>query len=240
MPRHFILWLLAALVCLGLAPDKPATLDIYFEHMAGKLPLVLDSQVYMNSLQQDFRVSKFRYYIGAIQLVRANGKKSVAGGYYLVDEAIPSSKSIRLEKLVPGHYTAMEFMLGVDSLNNCSGAQSGALDPVHGMFWAWNTGYIFLKLEGTSSFSKSPLHMFEYHIGGYRQPTNCIRKIRLTFPDTLLLSPAGNTKIRVQANVLAVLQEQNQIDFSAISSVTDHRNAMMVADNYARMFRLAE
>jgi hypothetical protein len=36
--------------------------------------------------------------------------------------------------------TAIKFLLGVDSLKNVSGIQTGALDPAKGMFWTWNTG----------------------------------------------------------------------------------------------------
>ena len=71
--------------------------------------------------------------------------------------------------------------IGFFQLDKMLLAQTDALDPVNAMFWAWNTGYIFLKLEGRSSFSKLPGNIFEYHIGGYKSPSNCIRTISLNF-----------------------------------------------------------
>lgn len=53
-------------------------------------------------------------------------------------------------------------LLGVDSLSSISGIKSGALDPRNGMYWTWNSGYIFFKLEGRINGKA-----FIWHIGGY-------------------------------------------------------------------------
>jgi len=60
-------------------------------------------------------------------------------------------------------------LIGTDSITNVSGALDGDLDPIKGMYWAWNSGCINFKLEGTRVISgkKTP---FEYHIGGYNGP----------------------------------------------------------------------
>jgi hypothetical protein len=61
----------------------------------------------------------------------------------------------------------MEFMIGVDSARNNSGAQTGALDPTNGMFWSWSTGYIMAKFEGTSAQSPAAANALKFHIGGF-------------------------------------------------------------------------
>ena len=57
------------------------------------------------------------------------------------------------------------FQIGIDSLTNVSGDLDGDLDPALGMYWAWNSGYINMKLEGKSSSCKSVKKEFQFHIG---------------------------------------------------------------------------
>jgi hypothetical protein len=131
--------------------------------------------------------------------------------------------------------------LGVDSIDNCSGAQSGALDPINGMFWAWNTGYIYLKMEGISPFSHSNGNMLEYHIGGYRKPNNCSRIIIKDFsPGALIIGSNNNKLIVIKADVASLFNAKYKVDFSALSSVTDFHNASLMADNYSQMFTITD
>ena len=154
---------------------------LHFHHYVGDKLLVLDDSTYVNDLNQSYTITKFNYYIGKIRLTQKDGKEFLVDQYYFIseDEEKQASKTIHLDKIPVGEYTSIQFLLGVDSLHNCSGAQSGALDPIHAMFWTWNTGYIFLKLEGKSTLSNLPGNTLEYHIGGYKKPANCIRTITL-------------------------------------------------------------
>ena len=229
---------------LGLAmsftykPVEKEKLTVIFDHYVGDRLLQFDSVNYKNELGQAYIVTKFKYYIGNIRLKKRNGGTVAFKDYYLINEEEEGSKKIVLEKLPGEEYTGIEFIIGVDSLHNCSGAQSGALDPVNGMFWTWNSGYIFLKLEGKSAASKSPGHVFEYHIGGYKQPANCIRKISLHFSKPM---QAGSMKeLHIKADIAEILKAKTVIDFSKYSSVTDFHNATMIADNYMNMFSITD
>ena len=44
------------------------------------------------------------------------------------------------------------------------------LDPMNGMYWTWQSGYINVKLEGKSNRCQTRNHIFQYHIGGYTLP----------------------------------------------------------------------
>lgn len=221
------------------APVEKAKLYIHIKHVAGLAPLQLDSVYYKNELGQTFTVSRFRYYLSNIKLKTATGKEAGLPGYFLVDEADNDSKSLTLSDVPVGNYSSVSFIIGVDSLHNCSGAQSGALDPVNGMFWTWNTGYIFLKLEGHADPSLSPGHIFEYHIGGYAAPNNCIRRVTLNFgPKGLSISDHKDNHIALKADILQILKSPVFIDFSLISSVTDFHHATAIADNYSDMFTI--
>lgn len=62
------------------------------------------------------------------------------------------------------------FHIGIDSATNVSGAMGGDLDPTKGMYWAWQSGYINVKIEGTSSVCNTRNHEFQFHLGGYLPP----------------------------------------------------------------------
>jgi hypothetical protein len=213
-------------------------LNLSFVNFAGESPLLLDSVEYKNSLDQTFTISRFRYYISNVRLQKTEGGEYVSDDYFLIDEDEQESKNVILKNVPVTKYKSISFTLGVDSLHNCSGIQSGELDPANGMFWAWNTGYIFLKVEGRSPQSKSEGNFLEYHIGGFKQPSNCIRNIVLPFKTKMQFNKENQNAILVKADVLEVLKTPNTINFAELSSVTDFRNATLIADNYADMFSL--
>ena len=212
-------------------------LTISFDHYVGSELLKLDSAIYKNELGQTFTLSNFKYYISNLHFKNSSGKDFTLNKSFLINEDEESTKQILINSFPEGNYTSVDFIIGVDSLHNCSGAQSGALDPVNAMFWAWNTGYIFLKLEGRASVSKSPGNFFEYHIGGYKQPTNSIRKISLNLSKTDL---ARSQTLKIKVNALEILKTPTTIDFEKLSSVTDALNAGVIANNYADMFEVIQ
>lgn len=211
-------------------------INLTFQHFVGDKLMELDTVKYKNDLGQSFTVTKFKYYIGKIHLLKAEGEAVKLQDYYLVNEDEENSKAVTLSNIPQGQYTGMSFLVGVDSADNCSGAQAGALDPVNAMFWAWNTGYIFLKLEGKSPVSTSPGKIFEYHIGGYKSPANCIRRVSVAFSKPLIVTGDQTNEVTIKADAAEVLKTPNTIDISKLSSVTDFHNAPMVADNYMDMF----
>ena len=89
-----------------------------------------------------------KYYVSNFTLVKADGSETNFKNYQLLDASEPSSLTFALDSVLNGEYTSVKFLIGVDSSRNHTGVQDGALDPVHGMIWSWNTGYIFFKHEG--------------------------------------------------------------------------------------------
>lgn len=235
----FIALFIPAALSSSLKAQGTGTLTLDISHVVGASPLKLDSTSYKNSLNQTFTVSKFKYYIGQIQLKEKGGKVVQSKNYFLINEDDEDSKHLIFEKVPFGEYTSISFLLGVDSLSNCNGAQSGALDPVNAMFWAWNTGYIFLKLEGNSIASPLPAHMFEYHIGGYKNPANCVRTIQLPLTGVLIDEKAAAASVSLNADLLKIFSSNSTVDFKTLPSVTDFHNATDIADNYKNMFSIS-
>jgi hypothetical protein len=125
----------------------------------------LDS-TYTNAAGEAYNAYMLKYYISHMKLVNENGERVELYAHELIDQAVPSSLELGDVIIPDGHYTSLEFNLGVDSLHNHSGDQAGDLDPMYGMIWTWNTGYIFFKHEGyfTSSTSGTEQPLI-YHYG---------------------------------------------------------------------------
>jgi hypothetical protein len=220
--------------------SQQGMLSLSFEHYADDIILKPDSTVYKNAFGQAYTITNLKYYISNISLIQKGKVAYKSADHFLVNEEEEISKTILLKQIPEGNYEAISFMIGIDSIHNCSGAQSGALDAVNGMYWTWNSGYIFMKLEGRSPFSRSPGNIFEYHIGGYKAPANCIRIITLKPENSLLIGAEMKSSVIIRTNIAEILRSPVSIDFSSLPAVTDHRNAEMMADNYSDMFTIKE
>lgn len=55
----------------------------------------------------------------------------------------------------------IRFTIGLPDSVLQNGIGDGVLDPLNGMFWTWQTGYVFVKCEATLNQQK-----YSYHIGG--------------------------------------------------------------------------
>jgi len=218
-------------------PKEPI-IQIKLAHLVKDRVLQLDSVKYTNSLGQVFTISKFKYYISNIHLNSSKLPKKEGFNAYLIDEEDSASKNIFLKNSEPGKYQSISFLIGIDSFHNTSGAQSGALDAINGMFWAWNTGYIFLKLEGTTPESANPMHVLEWHIGGYQEPTNCIRQCTLNFKEPLLIKANQLVTIRLKVAIDKLMNNPNALDLKKYATVTGPENANLIAANYANMFEV--
>jgi len=203
--------------------------------MVGNKTLQL-GDTYQNTWGEPFTVRQLRYYIHRLSYTDDKGiNYTTSEAYYLVDEADSSSKIIYLPAPA-GALISIRFTLGVDSIDNTSGAQAGALDPVKGMFWTWNSGYIFAKLEGRSDSSHAPGHYMSYHVGGFKPSQNALREIKLA------ATPGSSTTSMtvIQADVLAWFHGAHRIAIS--QSPVCHEpgaTALQLADNYSAMFTLA-
>lgn len=224
--------------CATNAQHPKGMLSIGFNHYVDSLALKLDSAIYKNEFGQTYNISNFKYYISNIELVNENGKNFHSKEYFLINEDEETSKKIILNSIPEGKYMSLRFMIGVDSLHNCKGAQSGALDPVNAMFWTWNTGYIFMKLEGKSSASTATGKTIEYHIGGYKEPSNCIRTVTLKLDSPITITSEQTSDIQLRVNAAEVLKTPTAIDFSKLPTVNDSKNATLIADNYVDMFSI--
>lgn len=224
-------------------PDKKSgNVNIGFSNKIDGADMILSTQWYQNANGDSFTVSKLNYYISNIKLIGAEGTTdfSEPESYHLIEQSTARTElSLQIGAVPGGSYKAVQFMIGVDSLRNVSGAQSGALDPGLGNFWSWSSGYIMLKFEGTAPKSPSTGNMLMFHVGGFSGANNTLRTVTLNFPKNMEIN--GNTAtIAMAADVLQLFRSPNLIDFSKTTIIhMPGAVAKMMADNYATMFSLS-
>lgn len=231
-------------------PAKTAHLTVEFDNIVGSADLQLQTGNYVNGAGEQFKVTKFKYYVSNFILTNANGTTFMVpqdSCYFLIDESVPASRTPVL-KVPEGEYTKLSFTIGIDSLRNTMDISKrvGVLDPTLAaadMYWSWNSGYIFLKLEGTSSAISTMSSTYQYHaggFGGYSTPTtNNIKTIALD------LTPRGvaqvkegkKTNIHIMADVQKALQGTTTFSFASTAMIHNATAGRPLADNYANMFK---
>lgn len=266
MKKNIHLWMLAIIAILTLIsckkdPIEPtynqenlAPLSVEFDNIADGRKIVLGVTEFTNAAGETYSIDRLQYYISNISVEKSDGTLYVVPqeeSYFLIREHDRSTRHARV--MVPeGDYVKLHFMVGVDSARNTMGIdeRTGVLDPTgddeHGMYWSWNSGYIFFKFEGISP--EAPLdatnqNKFRFHIGGYggyNSPT--LNNTRMVSID---LEPAGFARVRkdrvsnihLMVDVNKALGGPNIIAFSEVATLMAiNAISEKVANNFASMF----
>lgn len=201
--------------------------------------LLKNKFTYKNAANDSFSVSKWQFYLSNFKFIDQNGGEyNIDESYYLIDAFDEARHTIRIKNVKPGAYVGLKFLVGVDSARNVSGAQTGDLQQVYGMFWSWSQGYIFSKLEGDYITSnQSPLQNFSHHVGGFLAPYNCIEQVSLSFLNTpLQVSTHSKNEMTIKANLEKYFNGVTTIDLLSYQAVTGGRNGKTISTNYKDMF----
>lgn len=236
-------------------PNRSGNIMIEFDNRVGNLNLVLDSMFYYNSFNQNYSVSRFDYFISNVVLVNENGSKYVIpqdSSYFLLKENNPATRELKFRNVPEGNYTGIEFIIGVDSLRNTMplDKRTGALDPggeAAGMYWTWNSGYIFMKLEGRFDDSNDTIAtpmMYQYHIGGFggmnTPMMNNIKTIALNFgtekAEVRAAHGVEGPQVHLYVDASKVINGPTNIDFKTYPIVMLTPFAVNIANNYSYMF----
>lgn len=155
------------------------SLDIYISPVFGNEPII-GERWFVSSNGDSVQFDNVRFYISNIQFDLENGQTiKDALPAHLIDVFEPLTLSFSLQNIDYKHIRTMRFNIGIDSTTSVAGALSGDLDPTKGMYWAWQSGYINMKIEGRSPQCKNRKNIFQFHIGGYMQPFYAMRHVEL-------------------------------------------------------------
>lgn len=212
--------------------ELPELILEFYAHADGK-ELKRDS-VYKTPFGDHFTVTLFNYYISIVQLIKNDSVFSEPESYHLISH-LDGNTSFTISGIPPGDYKELSFLVGVDSARNVSGAQSGALDPLYNMFWDWNTGYIFYKLEGWYRSISSAENNYGIHVGGFSGRFNALQTIKL--PCDIKLKNGDKLHLVLGANVSELFRTPHQLDFDTYSQQIQENDMMQrFSQNYSDMF----
>lgn len=235
-------------------PVETGTIHLEFDNVVGNQDLKLDTVRYQNSLGEDFTVDRLNYFISNIKLNKIDGTSFIVpqdSSYFLIRETNAASQKIVLNNVLTGEYSGVEFTIGVDSLRSVSdiSKRKGILDKDMGptneeaMYWDWNPGYIFLKLEGSSDSATTANGKYEYHIGGFGGLTdktlNNIKTVKLSFAgQKAIVTTSIVSNVRLKADVLKIFNGPTQVSIKNNPGVMYSPFSKNIADNYVHMFSL--
>ncbi|MFT3683180.1 MAG: hypothetical protein QM791_23175 [Ferruginibacter sp.] len=223
-------------------PGYRGIVKFVFTNSINGNPVVLHDSSYTNTWNESYTLSKLKYYISNISVCYKKRAYKPRTNYYLINQADSNSLSFTLS-LPVNEYDSIRFLPGVDSLRNCSGAQTGALDPLNDMFWTWSSGYVMQKIEGNSPQSNFVNNKFEYHIGGYKEAESVLRFLTLAFPagKTLHVNKGKTTIVKIEADLDLLWKSNIPLRISETAVCTSPGVlAKNIAANFAAVFSVAD
>jgi len=218
------------------------TVELRLEHIFGSEDVLfaLNSvDYYVTALGDSVKFNTFKYYISNIELLKADGSTyKQPESYFLVDASDEVTNKIEIPNVPPADYTGVKFLLGVDSTRNVSGAQDGALSPANGMFWTWNSGYIFNKAEGTSPQISGMGNSFTLHVGGFTGVNNALQTKTISFNgEKLTVNGTREAEIHLAVDVKEYFSAENPIQLATTNMLMmPGATARQISENYRNMF----
>lgn len=237
--------------------DTKGSLILNFDNVVGTQNLQLNSpSLYTNAAGEQFSVSMFKYYISNIKLKKADGTEYVVpqdSSYFLVDEEKAASQMVKLNNVPTADYTDVTFTIGVDSARNtfATDKRQGVLDVLTcGMYWSWNSGYIFVKMEGSSTqidtAGGNTTRKYRNHIGLYGGgfnggaiTLNNVKTISRSFNGAkATVSTTKTPEVHLTVNALKMWEGRTTVSLRANPTVMASAFSATIANNYTEMFQI--
>ncbi|NQY30934.1 MAG: hypothetical protein HRT69_15890 [Flavobacteriaceae bacterium] len=136
---------------------------------------------YVSKKGDSIQFNKVKFYLTDFKFDLAeNSQQKIINNTVLVDAFDKKTLLKTLQRPLNKKDSTIQFSLGVSGVLSESGALSGDFDPANGMYWAWQSGYINIKIEGMSPSCPTRKNKFTFHIGGFQKSYPTLRV--LSFP----------------------------------------------------------
>ncbi|WP_337870228.1 MbnP family protein [Meiothermus sp.] len=183
-------WFLS-LVPLLLTGVMAAPVELKINLRIGDQPMQF-GQTYQTPQGQRYQIDMLKFYISDLALVRPDGSEVKVDGLVLADfkrDAPTQGVSVVKMDVPAGQYRGIRFNVGVPrELNHLDAAtQQLPLGVNSGMYWAWNPGYIFYRLEGRALLPEgSPKWVIHMGTDTFRLPVRLhdlqTRRVQINIP----------------------------------------------------------
>ncbi len=182
------------------------------------------------SPKDTLQISVLKFYLSGIEFHYFDGTiLKEKNSFHLIDAADLESLKLKFPQSKEKNISKIRFNIGIDSTQSTTGALSGDLDPTKGMYWAWQSGYINMKIEGKSNRCTTRKNQFHFHLGGYLQPFYALRTVEI---------PIKNEDNTLQLVMdLALFFET--LDLKEVNTImSPSKTAMDLADKTTLLFRI--
>jgi hypothetical protein len=213
------------------AQTKRDSLVMQIQFKYGGRPLERNKKYMTKS--DTLEIETFKFYLSNIEIEFDDTSKiKPKNNYHLIDWDDPKSLLIPIVAKQNKIISKVTFNIGVDSTASVSGALSDDLDPTNGMYWAWQSGYINMKIEGKSNSCQTRKNQFQFHLGGYLKPYYALRKIEIPIQKNQI----QNGAINIIADLENLLSEISLKETNSI--MIPGQAAMEIADLSAKIFSI--
>jgi hypothetical protein len=151
--------------------DQKTNLKLSIHHLSGTVPFAFNT-TYVDGFGNDFQFTRAQVYLSNPEYFDDNGNKIHHHAAYALIS--PSANEYSFGQVPVGHIHEMKLLFGIDSLtNHADPSQYAAGHPLANQspttHWTWNSGYIFLMLEGVVDIDDNGSYdageTFVFHIG---------------------------------------------------------------------------
>lgn len=212
------------------AQDESFAFTVRFNPIYNQQDLIIDDEITADDLDStDIHIDMMKCYVSKFRLYNKDQVVfEESNSYHLLDAEDKESLMLDFRLDHDVEFDRLDFVLGIDSTTSVSGAMGGDLDPTKGMFWTWNTGYIFFKLEGVSPISNERKNRFTYHIGGYDDPYKAYHSISFS------IEKSNEIEVNIDLD-----QFVNQSLIRRLSSIMSPGNdALLLSQELTKIFKI--
>ncbi len=194
---------------------------------------------YADPFERPILVQDLRCYLTGIYAINENDEALFISSV----EHLDFSETPSIKKTLPtGRYKGLRFGIGVDAARN-TGQDPSQYPNAHplsvvtsqGMFWTWNSGYIFVQFQGKTALdgdASNMLDSYAFHIG----TDNLYREIEVAKAFEITENGA-NIELAFLAD--RFLQSDEMVIDLSISSVTHTMDNMVLATRFIDLFEQA-
>ncbi len=194
---------------------------------------------YSDPFDRPLLVQDFRCYLTGIYAINENDEALFISSV----EHLDFSENPSIKKTLPtGRYKGLRFGIGVDAGRN-TGQDPSQYPNAHplsvvtsqGMFWTWNSGYIFVQFQGKTAFdgdANNMLDSYAFHIGtdNFYREMELLKAFEIT-------ENGGSIDLAFLADRF-LESDELMIDLS-ISSVTHTMDNVVLANRFMELFEQA-
>lgn len=235
----------------NLTPTTTGQIILDFDPRFGEFAFDFDVNYVLDN-GEVVKFSEFKYFVSNIEFVKDEKvvyKVPQNESYFFINNKKLESRKVLLSNVPVDEYTEIRFIVGVDSLMNTKDMadRPSSLDVggnAEGMYWSWNSGYIFLKVDGIHTPNEGDPIPLKYHIGGfggYNTPSiNNIKNVSISRANFAPI-PVRSDKVsdvHIMVDLKKMFEQPTPFSVKEYPEVMLSEFSKTVANNYATMFRL--